>query len=538
MRKAGGENMRKGYALLAASVIAVAFLLFIGVPVMAQETNPPVVKIAAANPPVITNDGKTYTELTVHVIDDTAVNNISIDLTPIGGTSVLMFCKSNYTEDNKIVSIFNYTTNATCSPGTYTLRVYIDDIYGNSNDTEIPLTISQVGEWYVSMSAGTATEGSNPKLGFGTNVSATDGFDSGLDVPHPPPGPGAEFDAYFIMPEAHPFLGNKLDVDYRAPAEEIEWTLHVESTNEEIEITWDSSQVPRDFMLTMDTDGDGIADVDMIAENNITINAGTHNLIIRAKKDTIPPTIYDLTPQPNTTIYETRPIISASYYDEGTGIDISSVRMMVDGEDVTALATVTENNISYTPATDMEEGMHTVYVSVADRGGLIAEEEWTFEIIRAVVYNISLGRGWNMISIPVDGEITVPSDVVAIYKHTPGAGYTPIPREDFSTEAEIGRGYWAAALEPCNITIIGTPVINYTVSLGAGWNMIGSTFTPVSVNDIQDKPAGSVLPEAVYWFNSTTRSYEPVDTIEPGKGYWIPAMQACNLTVGGPPAAP
>ena len=68
MRKAGGENMRKGYALLAASVIAVAFLLFIGVPVMAQETNPPVVKIAAANPPVITNDGKTYTELTVHVL--------------------------------------------------------------------------------------------------------------------------------------------------------------------------------------------------------------------------------------------------------------------------------------------------------------------------------------------------------------------------------------------------------------------------------------------------------------------------------------
>jgi len=68
--------------------------------------------------------------------------------------------------------------------------------------------------------------------------------------------------------------------------------------------------------------------------------------------------------------------------------------------------------------------------------------------------------------------------------------------------------------------------------------MIGSTFTPVSVNDIQDEPAGSVLPEAVYWFNFTTRSYEPVDTIEPGKGYWIPAMQACNLTVGGPPAAP
>ena len=201
MSKAGGENMRKGNALLAASVMAVTFLLFIGTPVMAQETNSPVVKIAAANPPVITNDGKTYTELTIHVIDDTAINNVSIDLTPIGGTSVLMFCKSNYTEDDKIVSIFNYTVNATCSPGTYTLWVYVDDVYGNSNDTEIPLIISQVGEWYVSVSAGTATEGSNPNLGFGTNASATDGFDSRLDELHPPAAPGATFDAYFILPE-------------------------------------------------------------------------------------------------------------------------------------------------------------------------------------------------------------------------------------------------------------------------------------------------------------------------------------------------
>ena len=530
--------MREGNALLAASVMAVALLL-LGVPVMAQETNPPVVKIAAANPPVITNDGKTYAKLTVHVIDDTAVNNVSIDLTPIGGTSVLMFCESNYTEDNEFVSIFNYTTNATCSPGTYTLRVYVDDIYGNSNDTEIPLTISQVGEWYVSMSAGTATEGSNPNLGFGTNASATDGFDSRLDKLHPPAAPGATFDAYFILPEPHPIFGEKVNVDYRAPADEIEWTLHVESKNEEIEITWDSSQVPTDLSLTMDTDRDGFPDVDMIAENSVTLNAGTYDLTIRAEKDTVPPTIYDLTPQPNTTIHETRPVISASYYDDGTGIDISSVRMVVDGADVTALATVTENSISYTPTTDMEEGMHTVYVSVADRGGLIAEEEWTFEIIRAVVYNISLSVGWNMISIPVDGEITVPSDVAAIYKHTPGAGYTPIPPEDFSTEAEIGRGYWAAALEPCNITIIGTPVINYTVSLGAGWNMIGSIFTPVSVNDIQVEPAGSVPPGMVFWYNSMTRSYESVDTIEPGKGYWIPATQACNLTVEvGPPAAP
>ncbi|HHI30648.1 MAG TPA: hypothetical protein ENL17_02920, partial [Candidatus Methanoperedenaceae archaeon] len=43
---------------------------------------------------------------------------------------------------------------------------------------------AQPQEWFVSMNATTSTEGSNLNLGFGTNESATDDFDSGMDIPH------------------------------------------------------------------------------------------------------------------------------------------------------------------------------------------------------------------------------------------------------------------------------------------------------------------------------------------------------------------
>ena len=40
-----------------------------------------------------------------------------------------------------------------------------------------------------------------------------------------------------------------------------------------------------------------------------------------------------------------------------------------------------------------------------------------------------------------------------------------------------------------------------------------------------------ILDSAVYWWDPTGKSYATADQIEEGKGYWIAATQACNLTV-------
>ena len=129
-------------------------------------------------------------------------------------------------------------------------------------------------EWSVPMMATTATEGNNPNLEFGTRTSATDGYDSGIDVGHPPLGPGVTLDAYFSI--IHPTFP-ELDKDYRAPADSIQWTLHAESSIEDITLTWDAGSIPAELLAYMDT---GISLINMKAQDNVVLPAGEYTVII------------------------------------------------------------------------------------------------------------------------------------------------------------------------------------------------------------------------------------------------------------------
>ncbi|MCD6409665.1 MAG: Ig-like domain-containing protein [Candidatus Verstraetearchaeota archaeon] len=104
------------------------------------------------------------------------------------------------------------------------------------------------------------------------------------------------------------------------------------------------------------------------------------SIVGTAVTDTEPPTIYDLQPAPDATVTEVTPTISAKYNDN-TGIDIGSVKIYVDGVDVTANVTITASQVTYTPAKPLTAGVHTVKVTVADIYGNKAEREWSFTIV-------------------------------------------------------------------------------------------------------------------------------------------------------------
>jgi hypothetical protein len=155
------------------------------------------------------------------------------------------------------------------------------------------LPAAAVSVWSVPMTAATNSEGSNPNLTLGTNTGATDGFDSGIDVPHAPPAPGATFDAYFSI--VHP-LFPQLDKDYRAPTGSIQWTLHVQSSTQQITLSWDTSGVPVNVSLRLT--GSGL-NVDMKTTSNTTLPAGIHSLTIAATEAPPPtPTPTPATPTP------------------------------------------------------------------------------------------------------------------------------------------------------------------------------------------------------------------------------------------------
>jgi hypothetical protein len=94
--------------------------------------------------------------------------------------------------------------------------------------------------------------------------------------------------------------------------------------------------------------------------------------------DTIPPRIQDQAPEPDTRIAISRPKIYAVYDDRGSGTDATSVRLLLDGHDVTQYAEVTQAFISFTPSHDLAPGQHTVQLIVGDKAGNKAQSVWKF----------------------------------------------------------------------------------------------------------------------------------------------------------------
>ncbi len=97
--------------------------------------------------------------------------------------------------------------------------------------------------------------------------------------------------------------------------------------------------------------------------------------------ESIPPAIYNLKPADGGVATDSTPEISANYDDIGTGIDTTTVKLYVDGAEVTASATVSASQVTYTPTTALADGKHTAAVSVKDRAGNHALETWNFTVV-------------------------------------------------------------------------------------------------------------------------------------------------------------
>ncbi|MCJ7575495.1 MAG: right-handed parallel beta-helix repeat-containing protein [Dehalococcoidia bacterium] len=153
----------------------------------------------------------------------------------------------------------------------------------------------------------------------------------------------------------------------------------------------------------------------------------------------------------------------------------------------------------------------------------------TISVSEEVEIELSLQAGWNMVSVPLALADNWPSAVfpgvagIFAWNATSRSYYVP-------TVIEPEKGYWVAVTENTTITIRGTPIDTWTTDINAGWNMIGSVITVASIVDPNDDPDGSVIPTA-YWWNPVSKSYVLTTDIEPGKGYWVAALNDCILTL-------
>ncbi|MBN1856362.1 MAG: hypothetical protein JW846_05340 [Dehalococcoidia bacterium] len=144
--------------------------------------------------------------------------------------------------------------------------------------------------------------------------------------------------------------------------------------------------------------------------------------------------------------------------------------------------------------------------------------------------DISLIAGWNMVSVPLEpDDLSVDAifpDVEAVYTWNPSTKSYVVPDTIDPTKA-----YWVAVVTDRTIPITGTPVNGWQQDVAAGWNMVGSVEPgTVDFDEPDDDPDGGVEGFA-YWWDPATKSYQNVTVIDPTRGYWVAATEACCLIV-------
>jgi hypothetical protein len=133
---------------------------------------------------------------------------------------------------------------------------------------------------------------------------------------------------------------------------------------------------------------------------------------------------------------------------------------------------------------------------------------------------------WNLLSCPVAAEHDSVSDlfptaVSPAYSYENGTGYHEQHR---MTE---GIGYWVKFSGAQSATVTGFTCLEDTLDVVQGWNVIGSISAPVAVSDIASIPGGIVTSD-FYWYDGT---YGVVDTIFPGRAYWVMVGQQGQLVL-------
>ena len=91
----------------------------------------------------------------------------------------------------------------------------------------------------------------------------------------------------------------------------------------------------------------------------------------------------------------------------------------------------------------------------------------------------------------------------------------------------IGNGYWLKFINSGISTIIGLPISDLTINLSEGWNMFSGISYPVNVFNIQD-PDSIIISNTLYGYDN---GYVIPTQIEPGRGYWVRASAAGDITL-------
>jgi fibronectin type 3 domain-containing protein len=131
------------------------------------------------------------------------------------------------------------------------------------------------------------------------------------------------------------------------------------------------------FISGMTVAGEGHYALSIIAEDEAENSA---KVDIEFTIDKTPPTASIISPADGSQVDNSNPQIYIEYSDSMSGIDLLSVTLTVDNLNVTPHGDITETGITYTLLASLQEGTHTIGISVSDMSGNAANTSGTFTI--------------------------------------------------------------------------------------------------------------------------------------------------------------
>jgi photosystem II stability/assembly factor-like uncharacterized protein len=131
--------------------------------------------------------------------------------------------------------------------------------------------------------------------------------------------------------------------------------------------------------------------------------------------------------------------------------------------------------------------------------------------------NISVGRGWNLISLCLLVTDSRPSSV---FPTAVSPAYSYETGYQIADSLKPGQAYWLKFDSAEVVTIVGSPFVEFSVGLHVGWNLVGSTSYPITLDQLDSDPCASNVSSQLYAFVPGI-GYAQTDTILPGHGVWI-----------------
>lgn len=156
-------------------------------------------------------------------------------------------------------------------------------------------------------------------------------------------------------------------------------------------------------------------------------------------------------------------------------------------------------------------------ISVIDSNGCSGQRTYTviIDTLPLIEVDLSVASDWNIISNPVVGS----SDSVQILypsASSPAFGYTVATGYQTSSLLVPLKGYWLRFGAAQLIRLIGRNQVIDSVGVSDGWNLIGTRSAAVNISQIT--ASGASVSSSFFGY---LNGYTNVDTLYPGKGYWV-----------------